>query len=536
MRGIRTRAAGAVLAAALGITPLLSASPASATETAQTEQEKSLLGGLLGGTVGLVGGVVGTVGGLVGGVLHAGWDDGATTDPTPMSLVNDAINADTMWRHGFDGSGVGVAVIDSGVAPVQGLNGPGKVVNGPDLSFESQSDVYRHLDTYGHGTHMAGITAGNDGRSGSFRGVAPGARVISIKAGTRSGAVDVSQVIAGIDWVVAHRNDPGLNIRVLNLSFGTDGLQDYEIDPLVHAVESAWHNGIVVVVAGGNDGATHPSLANPARDPYVLAVGAVDLAGTPSSLDDAVAPFSSRGDGERNVDLLAPGVSLQSLRTPGSTVDDEHPGARVGERYFRGSGTSQAAAVVSGAAALLFDARPDLTPDKVKALLEASATPLVNVELRAQGAGRIDVERAYRSLVPPTYRQTFARSTGTGSLELARGTSHLSDDEQELVGERDIMGRPWDGATWAPLSSQGTAWSGGRWNGEDWTGASWAGWSWTGVSWEGKSWTGKSWTGKSWTSDDWAGKSWTGKSWTGKSWTGKSWTGKSWTAGSWLSM
>jgi serine protease AprX len=474
--------------------------------------------------------------GVVGGVLNAGWDDGATNAPTPMSLVNDAVNADTMWRYGFDGAGVGVAVIDSGVAPVPGLDGAGKVVNGPDLSFESQSDTYRHLDTYGHGTHMAGIAAGNDGRDGTFRGVAPGARVVSLKVASHSGAVDVSQVIAAIDWVVAHRNDPGLNIRVLSLSYGTDGIQDHEVDPLAHAVESAWRNGIVVVVAGGNDGATHPSLANPARNPYVLAVGAVDLAGTAGSSDDAVPQFSSRGNAERHVDLVAPGVSIRGLRNPGSTIDDQHPGARVEDRYFRGSGTSQAAAVVAGAAALLLDARPNLTPDQVKALFESTATPLYRTGARTQGAGRLDVERAYRSLVPLGSRQAFPASTGTGSLEQARGTSHVAEEDAELVGETDIMGRPWVGSTWAPRSSAGAAWTGGAWNGEEWTSACWCGTSWSGASWEGKSWTGKSWTGKSWTSDVWSGKSWTGKSWTGKSWTGKSWTGKSWTAGTWLSM
>ena len=526
MRGIRTRALGALLAAAVsGGASFASAPPANA----------GLLGGLLGGVVevvdGTVDGLTGVVGGTVDGLFPASWDDGATTAPTRMPLVIDAINADDLWRRGYDGTGIGVAVIDSGVAPVQGLDGAGKVVNGPDLSFESQSDTYRYLDTYGHGTHMAGITAGNDGRSGSFRGVAPGARIVSVKVAGRSGAVDVSQVIAAIDWVVAHRNDPGMNIRVLNLSFGTDGVQDHEVDPLTHAVESAWRNGIVVVVAGGNDGASHPSLTNPARDPYVLAVGAVDLAGTTTSTDDKVPAFSSRGDAERSVDLVAPGVSIAGLRNPGSTVDDEHPGSVVDGRLFRGSGTSQAAAVASGAAALLLDARPDLRPDQVKALLETSATPLVGTDRRAQGAGRIDVDRAYRSLVPFGSRQTFTPSRGTGSLELARGSSHVSDEETDLTGERDIMGMPWDGTVWAPLASTGQAWDGGRWNGSDWTSACWCGTSWAGTSWEGKSWTGKSWTGKSWTSDDWLGKSWTGKSWTGDGWTGKSWTGKSWTGG-----
>ena len=149
------------------------------------------------------------------------------------------------------------------MVPVNGLTTTGKVLNGIDLSFESQSDELRHLDTYGHGTHMAGIIAGRDddvsstvrsGNSRDFIGMAAGARIVNLKVADAEGATDVSQVIAAIDWVVAHRRDDGMNIRVLNLSFGADGVQDYRLDPLAYAVEVAWRKGIVVVVAAGNRG------------------------------------------------------------------------------------------------------------------------------------------------------------------------------------------------------------------------------------------------------------------------------------------
>ena len=131
------------------------------------------------------------------------------------------------------GRGVGVALIDSGVAPVEGLTTPGKVVNGPDLSFESQHPEAQYLDTFGHGTHLAGIIAGRD--ANSFRGVAPDASVLSVKVATADGATDVSQVIAAVDWVVQHRDDNGMNVRVINLSVGTDSVQSYVLDPLAHA-------------------------------------------------------------------------------------------------------------------------------------------------------------------------------------------------------------------------------------------------------------------------------------------------------------
>src|SRR5207249_6242881 len=139
---------------------------------------------------------------------------------------------------------------------------------------------------------------------------------------------DVSQVIAAIDWVVQHRTDNGMNIRVLNLSFGTDGTQDYRVDPLAYAAEVAWRKGITVVVAAGNSGYGTAQLNNPAYDPYVIAVGADDTKGTQSTSDDIIPDWSSRGDGTRNPDIVAPGKSIVSLRDTGSQIDLNHPEGR----------------------------------------------------------------------------------------------------------------------------------------------------------------------------------------------------------------
>ena len=441
-------------------------------------------------------------------VRTPGWDENAIAPVTNLALVADVINVKQLWSHGVDGSGIGVALIDSGVAPVPGLDGAGKVINGADLSFDSQSESLRYLDAYGHGTHMASIIAGNDGTRSGFRGVAPGAHIVNVKVGATDGTVDVSQVIAAIDWTVQHRNDPGLNIRVISLSYGTDSLQPYQIDPLTMAVESAWRNGIVVVVSGGNAGTTSSSLTDPASDPYVLAVGAADIRGTTAKRDDRVADFSSRGNAARSVDVVAPGVSIAGLRDPGSVIDDLHPDAVVDDRYFRGSGTSQATAVTAGAVALLLDDRPNLTPDMVKAILRNTATPLAGASSIDQGGGLINVRAASGGSTRSRDRQSWSPATGLGSLEAARGTEHVADDGVELIGEIDIMGQPWDGARWAPLSAVGAAWSDGNWNGSAWTGSQWDGGNWlttpwTGKSWSGKSWSGKSWSGKSWSVVDW---------------------------------
>jgi serine protease AprX len=361
---------------------------------------------------------------------------------------------------------------------------------------------------------------------------------VSVKVAAADGSTDVSQVIAGIDWVVQHRNDNGTNIRVLNLSFGTDGSQSYLTDPLTYAVENAWRHGIVVVVAAGNDGPTAP-LNDPAYDPFVIAVGASDHHATLGKGDDTVADFSSRGTAARRPDLAAPGRSITSLRDPGSYIDEMHPDAVVKDRFFRGSGSSQATAVTSGAVALLLQARPRLTPDQVKQLLVEGAAPLSNSGLAAdRGIGRLNVATS-ASMLPLLATQAARPGTGLGSLDAARGTSiELYDDDVLLQGEVDVMGRTWNAAQWAASTKAGNAWTGGWWNGSEWTGdaytvTGWAAAGWTGRAWSGRTWTGRSWSGRTWTGRSWSGATWTGRTWTGRTWSGRTWTGRTWTGRSW---
>jgi serine protease AprX len=443
------------------------------------------------------------------------------------------------------GAGVGVALIDSGVAPVKGLYNVGQVVYGPDLSFESQSENLRNLDTYGHGTHMAGIIAGNDPTSSGLHGMAPGAKIISLKVATADGATDVSQVIAAIDWVVAHRNDPGLNIRVLNLSFGTDSVQSAALDPLSFAVEQAWNKGIVAVVAAGNDGFAAGNLTMPAANPKVIAVGAADPMGTEARGDDTVAAFTNRGNAARHPDVLAAGRSMVSLRAPGSYIDRTYPSARISttldpeQRLFRGSGTSQAAAVVSGAVALLLQQRPSLTPDQVKKLLMSTAVPIRNGDPYAAGAGQIDVVKAAGTKTP-TYQQATAAATGLGTLEASRGSAHVYDSVSgaALAGEMDIFGKAWVASTWTTSSKAQRSWSGGTWNGSTWTGTAWGAavvgqQAWAPVTWSGRSWSGDTWAGRSWSSAVWNGRSWSSDTWLGRSWSGRSWSSAGWTGEPW---
>ncbi|MBK5307719.1 MAG: S8 family serine peptidase [Frankiaceae bacterium] len=517
----RTRRVGAtvLVAAALSVT---GATPAQA----------GLLGGLLGtvgGTIGVVTNVLDTTTGLLGG---ADW--GYAPSATRMPAVASAVNADDMWAKGYTGKGVGVALIDTGVVPVQGLRS-GNVVVGPDLSLSSQGPQ-GNLDAFGHGTHMAGIIAGNDGTSTGFKGIAPQATLLSVRVGAHEGSADVSQLIAAVDWVVQNRNDNGMNIRVLNLSFGTDGTQATTLDPLTHAIENAWRAGIAVVVSGGNGGTSRPSLDNPARDPFVIAVGADDTRGTDSSVDDTVPAFSARGSLGRHVDVVAPGQSVVSLRNPGSVIDVEYPGARVDSRFFKGSGTSEATAVVSGAIALMLQQRPDLTPDDIKRLLMVTAQPVVG-GVQAAGSGLINVIAA-AAAPRPLIAQGFATSTGLGSLEAARGTHHVGQGgASDLTGERDIFGKAWVPSVWAPRSSSGTAWNGGVWNGSVWAGTCFCTSSslWSGSTWSGSTWSGSTWSGSTWSASTWSGSTWSGSTWSGSTWSASTWSGSTWSGSTWSS-
>ncbi|MDQ1745330.1 MAG: serine protease AprX [Pseudonocardiales bacterium] len=492
----------------------------------------------------------------------------AEADPGSLYTVERAIGARTVWQQRdsanrqITGKGVTVALLDSGTAVVSGLDAPGKLSYGPDLSIESNG-VLTDQDTYGHGTHLAGIIAGRDdavltdrtiaGLSPAVQlGVAPDAGLLSMKLATTDGSTDVSQVIAALNWITEHQvNYDGSRVRVVNLSFGTDSVQPYQFDPLAAAAENAWRHGLVVVVSGGNEGPSAGRLTDPAIDPYVLAVGASDGRDTPAGwATPTVAPFSSGGSWQRHVDLLAPGTSIVSLRSPGSFVDTYHPEGRVAGdstgRLFRGSGTSQAAAVVSGAAALLLQAYPDLTPDQVKAALVSTAMPVLSSPLYA-GAGQLNVAAALASVRlsraskllsaltrPPV--QNYPISTGQGSLDAARGGDSLVDaDGVPLTGEIDVQGNPWDAAAWWAASSQLASWNGGDWMGATWTGPGWSsdGSDLDSARWSSARWSSARWSSARWSSARWSDVEWSSARWSSARWSSARWSSARWSAATW---
>jgi len=474
-----------------------------------------------------------------------------TTQQGSLTNITQWVGAKNMWKAGYTGNGIDVALLDTGVTPIPALAASSKVVVGPDLSFESQTADARYLDSFGHGTVMGSIIAGREtpksngttyaNDTTNFYGMAPDARLVSVKLGDRYGAVDVSQMVAGIDWVVANRYRAGGNIRVINISYGARSALNAQDDPLSWAAEAAWKSGIVVVASSGNDGETSVGLASPAYNPWVIAVGATDNKGTSTAGDDSVATFSNTGNGvSRAPDLLAPGVGVIAPIPAGSQIAQQFPGARMGYGFIRGSGTSQAAAEVSGAVALILSKYPNLTPDEIKRFLARSASTIPNVPTSMQGKGSLQLNKILTDTPPYGYVAPEVNGNGRGSLDAARGGNYVTINGTQLRGEVDIMGRPWNSATMATAAANTTAWTtDGMFNGEYWTGGgltsdttSWAGRSWAGQTWQGRSWASSNWVGRSWATGQWSSSGWSSATWTSPvakpGWSGATWSGRSW--------
>ena len=437
--------------------------------------------------------------------------------------------ASTAWTKGYLGAGVGVAVIDTGISPMNDF--AGRLVSGPDLSGEGTV-----IDSYGHGTVMAGVIGGSGADSltrvgGSFTGVAPRSTLVSVKAAGANGVVDVSTILQAMHWVAAYKDQ--YNIRVLNLSWGTSSTQSHTLDPLNFAVQRLWRAGIVVVVAAGNSGPQAGSVTKPGDDPMVVTVGAFDDKQNIDPADDALSAWSSRGPtaaGLRKPDILAPGRSLIATRSYGSHVEQTYPKALVSPSYVKGSGTSEAAAVVSGLVALMLEANPTMTPDEVKAALKSTAAPITGISAENQGAGRVQLGAALNWSKPSLFSPQARTANGLGTLEGARGGANVQTDCNgdgivELIkGEIDVRCEKWDPAVWTTSAWDGTAWLGDTWTHLDWAPVAWNGRAWTGGTWGGRAWTGRAWTGSTWADSMWSGRAWTGAEWTGASWTDSKWT------------
>jgi serine protease AprX len=449
-----------------------------------------------------------------------GFDYASSLDVTNLAIGLGDVTSPA--DGGPDGSGVGVAVIDSGVTTTSDL-GDSRIVGWKDFVNQQQQPY----DDAGHGTFVAGLIAG-DGTASlpldqggyaavQFRGVAPDANIIGVKVLDANGGGRASGVMAGILWSIAHRDEYG--IRVMNLSLGANPAAPVEYDPIARAVELAWKSGITVVCAAGNEGEFGPGgILSPGNSPYVITVGASDTKQTADTGDDIITYYSSVGptlyDEYAKPDVVAPGNRLISTRVPGSYIDVSFPQNLISvdtyapdapadtvPSYLMLSGTSTSAPVTAGATALLLDADPSLTPDDVKLRLVATADPLAGVDANQQGAGVIDVPGA---LADTTKADGYALSADLG-------------DGDTILNRKDY--RQWDKRAWGKYG-----WTKFRWTKFRWTKFRWTDFDWTKFRWTDFASTKFRWTDFASTKFRWTDFAWTKFRWTDYDWTKFRWT------------
>jgi serine protease AprX len=422
------------------------------------------------------------------------------------------------------GAGVKVALVDTGVADVAGLE---------HVTHLAVADVGEG-DGAGHGTFLAGLIGGR----GSAPGVAPGAELIDVKVAGATGETSLSKVLSGLEMVADQ------DVDVLNLSLSTESPLPPAADPLSLALERLWRRGVTVVVAAGNDGPDWGTVTSPGNDPVVLTVGAVDEGALDGDrTDDSVATFSSRGSkfAKDKPDLAAPGVSLVSSLAPGS--DAETLAAWQQDGLTRASGTSMSAAVASGAAAVVLAENASLKPNGVKALLKDSAYR--NDDLNQDdgaGAGGLDLGAALAAAdsAPTNPRQ------GSGPKPRDNWGPDEGDD-----AAWDAFSAAWESgdfeavqAAWAKLSWRTKQWAARSWSvavmasslglsEEDWEARSWSARSWSMDEWLARSWSARSWSNSDWAARSWSARSWSARSWSARSWSEMAWEARSWSARSW---
>jgi serine protease AprX len=471
----------------------------------------------------------------------------STSPHTPSAVYTQETGASSLAQSGDTGQGVTVAVLDTGIDNLPDF--AGRLIGGVDLSGEGNP----FLDSYGHGTFVAGLIAGNGASSGGqYPGEAPGANLVSVKVAGASGMTTLGKVIAGVEWTIEHKSQYG--IKVLNMSVGFQSLMSTFVNPLDRAVEAAWNSGVAVVASAGNAGPFNGTILSPGDDPLVITVGALDDMATPAVTDDTMTDFSSVGptaaDGWVKPDLVTSGRSVISVAAPGSTVYNQFPSARIGSGNFVGSGTSFSSAITSGAAALVVADNPNVTPDQLKARLLGTAGrgPVGNPFV--DGHGALNAYAAATS-APMDFNQSTAglRPTLPGSTVSLAPTRSVDTWNPALWTGAAWNGAAWNGAAWNGAAWNGAAWngftwSGAAWNGAAWNGAAWNGAAWNGAAWNGAAWNGSSWTGAAWNSSSfgapvagdgaaWNGAAWNGAAWNGAAWNGAAWNGAAWNGAAW---
>jgi serine protease AprX len=372
-----------------------------------------------------------------------------------------AIRANQAWNNApyLQGQGIGVAIVDSGINPSGDLY-TDKGVDREIADVRFNSDYNQSTsDGYGHGTHVADIVGGDGSNSnGKYIGVAPMVNIINVKVSNDDGSAMMANVVSGLQWVLDHKQQ--YNIRVVNLSLNSSTAESYNTSPLDAAVEILWFNSIVVVASAGNGG--NNEVYPPANDPFIISVGATNDKGTNSLSDDVVASFSAFGntsDGFAKPDIVAPGTNIIApLINQNMGLASAHPKNKVKGQYFRMSGTSMAAPMVTGAVALLLQDEPNLTPDQVKYRLMATANQSwAGYDPNEAGAGYLDIYAAVNGATTQSANVNILPSMllSTGSTPITWGS----------VGWNSVG---WNSVGWNSVGWNSVGWNSVGWNSDYW--------------------------------------------------------------------
>jgi serine protease AprX len=403
------------------------------------------------------------------GKARQGYGDLASVFPA-------AIGATDVWDEGITGKGIGIAIVDTGVNDGKTADFGSRVV----AHYAVDGLAEGTYDVYGHGTHVAGIAAGDGAHSvedgvARFMGIAPGANIISVKVGGFATGPLIGDVIEGLEWVLANRAT--YNIRVANLSFTSSAPESYLTNPLDAAVEQLWFNGIVVVVAAGNRGTGDFAVDHPpANDPFVVTVGAFSDNETVDPSDDYVKDWSSRGvthEGFEKPEIFAPGSRLIATTGDGeSLLHALYPENKVGPHYFRMGGTSAAAPVVSGVVALMLEANPALTPDQVKARIVERST-----SLSGSSAPRVSA-----------YKAVFESDAGLANQGIQRSLWIDPNTGSMMNTPAPLSAITWDAITWDAITWDAITWDAITWDAITWDAITWDAITWDAITWDSIIW------------------------------------------------
>jgi serine protease AprX len=423
-----------------------------------------------------------------------------------------AVGANKLWNEPpyLQGQGVTVAVVDSGIAEEEDFKdakGTSRILT--HVSFVSDSKLPD--DFYGHGTHVAGLIAGNGNISNQqYMGIAPQANLVDVKVLDDKGQGFTSDVVAGLEWV--YNNAEQYNIRVVNLSLNSSVAESYRTSALSAALELLWFKGITVVVAAGNNGSSQPGiLYPPANDPYLIAVGASDDKDTASIGDDTLASFSSFGDttdGYSRPDLVAPGTNLISLLAPDSDLAINHADKvkkdKKGNNHFQMSGTSMASPLVAAAAALLLQAEPGLTPDQVKARLIATAHSFN----AGNDAGYLDAYAAVHTQTPSAPQQSYIPNNLPAEIALIAYWASTQDADTINWENVDWSAVNWGSVNWGSVNWGSVNWGSVNWGSVNWGSVNWGSVNWGSVNWGSVNWGSVNWGSVNWGSVNWGSTFW----------------------------